>query len=458
MRSDGGGEPGDVLWCDEYALTMAQSFFLHEEDGDEVVFELFVRTLPRNRGYLIAAGLDSALEHLESLHCSGEAALFLEHQGIYTDGFLQRVRRVRFTGDVDGIAEGTPVGAATPLLRIRAPRLEATLVEGVLLAIINQQTLVATKAARIVDAAEGRAVWDFSLRRVHGPQAALGVARAAYLAGCAGTATVAAGHRYGIPTTGTMAHHFVLAFGPDREQAAFEQFLRDFPGRAVLLVDTYDTLRGVRHAIAAARTTGVPLAGIRLDSGDIGVLARQARKLLDDAGMREARIIASNDLDEYRIAALMRRQAPVDAFGVGTRLGTSSDAPALQGVYKLVEQCASGKPMPVMKHSRGKANDPGSHQVFRTDGVGDVVGMADEHLDGRPLLKPAMRQGARSQRAPSLTALRDSCIAQRSFLPAPVRALRSPRPWPVTHSPRLEALSEALSEGSLEWRGVKEVA
>lgn len=458
MPVNGGGEPGDVLWCDEYALTMAQSFFLHGQQDDEVVFELFVRTLPRNRGYLIAAGLDTALEHMEALHCSRESTRFLEQKSLYTKGFLQRLRSLRFTGDVDGIAEGTPVGSATPLLRIRAPRIEATLVEGVLLAIINHQTLVATKAARIVDAAQGRAVWDFSLRRVHGPHAALGVARAAYVAGFAGTATVAAGLRYGIPTTGTMAHHFVLAFGRDRERAAFEQFLGDFPGRAVLLVDTYDTLRGVRQAIAASRNTGVPLAGIRLDSGDIGVLARQARKLLDAAGMHDARIIASNDLDEYRIDALIRREAPVDAFGVGTRLGTSSDAPALQGVYKLVEQTSSGQPVPVMKHSRGKANDPGSHQVFRMEGVGDVIAMADEQLEGRPLLEPVMRQGARVHTAPSLDALRESCGAQRSLLPAPVRTLRAPHPWPVTHSPRLEALSEALSEGSPPWPGVKEVA
>jgi nicotinate phosphoribosyltransferase len=457
MPIDGGGAIGDVLWCDEYALTMAQSFFLHGQD-DEVVFELFVRNLPRGRGYLVAAGLDSALDHLEALHSSEQAIAFLRRQGIYTDGFLERLRGLRFGGDVDAIAEGTPVGAATPLLRIRARRLQGTLVEGVLLAIINHQTLIATKAARIVDAAAGRPVWDFSFRRVHGPEAALGVARAAFLAGCAGTATVAAGCRYGIPTTGTMAHHFVLAFGPDREQAAFEQFLRDFPGRAVLLVDTYDSVRGTERAIAASQATEIPLAGIRLDSGDIGRLARRARGLLDGAGMGDARIVASNDLDEYRIAALLHAGAPIDAFGVGTRLGTSADAPALQGVYKLVEQTVAGRRTPVMKHSRGKANDPGSHQVFRVEGLRDVIGMADEELEGRALLEPVLREGRRVGPAPSLAAVRASCLAQRALLPAAVRALRSPAVWPVSHSPRLEALSEALSESSQNGALIQEVA
>jgi nicotinate phosphoribosyltransferase len=440
-------EAGRGLWADEYALTMAQSFLLHGQDG-EVVFELFVRVLPPDRGYLIAAGLEQALDHLEALRFGDDDLAFLRDRGIGAEPFLDHLRTLRFTGDVDAVAEGTPIGAATPLLRIRAGRIEAGIVESALLALVNHQTLIATKAARVVDAAAGRAVWDFSLRRLPGPQAGPPVARAAYLAGCSGTATLYAGRQYGIPTTGTMAHHYVLAFGPDGEQRAFEQFLRDFPGRGVLLVDTYDTVRGVAHAIAASRATGVPLSGVRLDSGDIAALARSARAMLDDAGLGEARIVASNELDEFRIAALLEAGAPIDAFGVGTRLGTSDDAPSLGGVYKLVEQTVRGRRVPVMKHSTAKANDPGSHQVFRRDGEGDVVGMADEHLAGRPLLEPVMRGGRRTAPSPSLTAVRDHCTAQRAILPAEVRALRAPRAWPVSLSPRLVALSAQLSSGS----------
>ena len=355
-------DAGYGLHCDQYELTMAQAFLHAGRDG-EVTFELFVRSLPPNRGYLIAAGLEQALAYLEGLRFEAADLEWLTRQGIYQDDFLEHLASLRFGGRVDAIGEGTVTGAEVPLLRVTARRIEATLVESALLAIVNHQTMIASKAARVVDAAAGRPVWDFSLRRLHGPDAALGVARAAYIAGAAGTATAVAGRRLGIPTTGTMAHHYVLAFGPGGERAAFEAFLREYPGLAVLLVDTYDTERGVLNAIAASTATGVPLAGIRIDSGDLAAHARSARRTLDAAGMQAARIIASNDLDEYRIAALLGRGAPIDAFGVGTQLGTSADAPALGGVYKLVAQCEAGVDRPVMKLSSAKHTDPGVHQV-----------------------------------------------------------------------------------------------
>jgi nicotinate phosphoribosyltransferase len=437
-----------ALHTDEYALTMAQSFLHHGQTG-VVSFEMTVRTLPPVRGYLVAAGLEQVLAYLRSLRYEPSQLEFLSRQGIYSRDFLDHLSALRFTGAVYAMPEGTPFGAGEPLLRITAPRIEATLVESAVLALVNHQATIASKASRIVEAARGRAVWDFSLRRVHGPEAGVGVARAAYVAGCAGTATVAAGARLGIATTGTMAHHFVLAFGEDNEQAAFEQFLRDYPGRAVLLVDTYDTPRGVERAIAASRATGVPLAGVRLDSGDIAVLSRQTRALLDGAGMPDARIVASGDLDEYRIDALLSGDdpAPIDSFGVGTMLGTSPDAPSVGGIYKLVEQSRGSEMVPTMKVTSTKQTDPGAHQVFRC-GDRDVVALWDEKLDGEPLLGEVMRDGEVVVDLPSLDEIRSRCRAAVAALPPDVRRIVEPRQWMVERSPQLVALRDRiLAEG-----------
>jgi nicotinate phosphoribosyltransferase len=441
-----------ALHTDEYALTMAQSFFHHGQTGT-VSFEMTVRSLPDTRGYLVTAGLEQVLAFLLSLRYDAAGLEFLRSQGVFRPDFLDHLTALRFTGDVDAIPEGTPIGAGVPLLRVTAPRVEATVVESALLALVNHQTMIASKASRVVAAARGRSVWDFSLRRLHGPEAALGVARAAYIAGCAGTATVAAGMRLGIPTTGTMAHHFVLAFGEDNEQAAFEQFLRDYPGRAVLLVDTYDTVRGVDRAVAASRATGVSLAGVRLDSGDIAALARATRARLDAAGFGNARILASGDLDEYRIEDLLAAGAPLDSFGVGTMLGTSADAPSIGGVYKLVEQSRGHEMVPTMKVTSAKQTDPGAHQVFHTE-HGDVIALRDEEGSGEPLLQPVMAGGRVIVEPPSLDAIRARCRERVAALPAEVRAIRSPRQWPVERSPRLEALRGRLLADGGERAGV----
>lgn len=435
---------GYALHCDEYELTMAQSFLRHGETW-RAAFELSVRHLPRNRGYLVAAGLGTALDYLEGLRFEEDELEWLATRGIYGRPFIEHLRALRFTGDVDAIPEGTPIGAGEPLLRVVAPRVQATLVESALLAITNHQTTVATKTARIVGAAAGRPVLDFSLRRLHGPDAGVGVARAAWIAGVAGTATVVAGRVLGIPTTGTMAHQYVLAFGEDGEQAAFEQFLRDYPGRAYLLVDTYETLRGAERAIAASHATGVELAGVRLDSGDLAALSRDVRELLDAAGLPRAQIVASNDLDEWSIDALVRGGAPIDVFGVGTSLGTSSDAPALGGVYKLVaqEDRATGELRPVMKRSPEKVSDPGIHQVWRSDD-GDVIGLATDSLPGTPLLTPVMRDGARVGEPEPLEAARERCRALLPRLPERVRRLTDPEPLTVRSSRRLVDLRREL--------------
>ncbi len=430
------------LFCDEYVLTMAQSFWRHRENGT-ACFEMSVRHLPPQRGYLVVAGIEQVLACLGALRFTSRDVVYLAGTGTYDEAFLDFLSAVRFTGDVEAIREGTVVGADTPLLRVTAPRIEATLVETVLLAIVNHQTSIASKASRIVQAAQGRGVWDFSPRRAHGPEASLGVARAAYIAGAAGTSSVVAGERLGIPTTGTMAHHYVLAFGPDGEQAAYEQFLRDYPGRATLLIDTYDTVRGAELALAASRATGVALTGVRLDSGDTVELSRAVRARFDAAGLHAVRILASGDLDEDRITEILEARAPVDAFGVGTMLGTSYDAPALGGVFKLVAQEQDGSMQPVMKRSVDKESEPGMHQVFRTDD-GDVVALLDETLPGRALLEPAMVRGQAGD-VPSLTALREHCTAERARIPSPQRRLRDPEPWPVRRSNRLQALRASLA-------------
>jgi nicotinate phosphoribosyltransferase len=433
-----------ALFCDEYELTMSQSFWKHDQN-QTAAFELFVRHLPRSRGYLVCAGLEQALAHLQRLRFTDADLEHLASKQMYAPPFLEFLSALRFTGRVDAIAEGTAVGADVPLLRVTAARIEATLVESALLAIINHQTSIASKTARVVEAARGRPVWDFSLRRVHGPDAGLPVARAAYIAGAAGTATVVAGQRLSIPTSGTMAHHFVVMFGPQREQAAYEQFLRDYPSRAAVLVDTYDTLRGVDRAIAASRSTGVPLAGIRLDSGDLAELSKVARQRLDDAGMRQTSIIASGDLDEYRIEGLLDRGAPIDSFGVGTMLGTSYDAPALGGVFKLVAQEEHGAMRPVMKHSTDKTTDPGVHQVFRTE-AGDVLALDSERMPGRPLLAPVMDHGVVTAPLPELNEIRELCRREINALPPRARRIVDPEPVAIRRSDELTKLRAALED------------
>ncbi|HEX6538212.1 MAG TPA: nicotinate phosphoribosyltransferase [Candidatus Dormibacteraeota bacterium] len=434
------GEPY-ALYCDEYELTMAQSFLRHDQNG-LAAFELSVRTLPANRGYLVAAGLEQVLAHLGSLRFDDAAIDYLRGTGTYDTHFLQFLSAMRFTGNVDAVPEGTVVGADTPILRITAPRIEATLVESWVLATINHQTSIATKAARVVDAAGGRPVWDFALRRVHGPEAGVAVARAAYIGGAAGSATVVAGQRIGIPTTGTMAHHYVLLFGPHGEQAAYEQFLHDYPDRATLLIDTYDTVAAVDRVVAASQSTGVPVTGVRIDSGDLLTLSRAVRARLDAAGLAETRIVASGDLDEFRIHELLAHAAPVDAFGVGTMMGTSYDAPALGGVYKLVAQEHDGVMQAVMKHSTDKITEPGVHQVFRTED-GDAVGLDGEALTGRRLVERVMTAGT-SQDVPPLADIREHARDEVASLPAAVRRLTDPEPWPVRRSPALRALRRSL--------------
>ena len=444
------------LLTDQYELAMAASY-LRRGMNEVSVFELFVRHLPQRRDWLLAAGLGPALALVEAMRFGPRELDYLRSLG-FGEPFLDYLASFRFTGEIDALPEGTLVFANEPLVRVTAPRIEAQLLETLLLNQIDFQTAIATKAARIVLAIgggtpdrEGRLV-DFSPRRDHGVDAAMKAARAAALAGAGGTSNVAAAMRYGLRPVGTMAHSYVMSF--EHEEEAFRAFMEDWPDNAVMLVDTYDTPAGVLHAIAAARATGVRLRGVRLDSGDLDELSRVARASLDEAGMRDAQIVASGDLEERQIARLVAAGAPIDVWGVGTDLGTSRDSPAVGGVYKLVaDMPAPGRWRSVFKRSPAKATMPGPKQVFRrrVDGEmrGDVIASADETLAGEPLLVPVMRDGRRT-RAETLADIRARVAEELGSLPAPLRDLASgasPEPYPVSCSARLETLTERALAG-----------
>jgi nicotinate phosphoribosyltransferase len=449
---EGADDPGLLnaeqtsLLIDLYELAMASSF-LRRDMNETAVFELFVRQLPAGRDWLLVAGLGPALRLLTEMRFGDGELRFLEQIG-FDAPLLRYLEKFHFSGEIDAMAEGTVAFAGEPLVRVTGPRIEGQLLETLLLNQINFQTTIATKAARIVlaagggEAGAGERVIDFSPRRDHGVEAAMKVARAAAIAGVGGTSNVAAAMRYGLTPIGTMAHSYVLSFAD--EPTAFRAFMEDMPDNAIMLVDTYDTLEGVRNAIEAAEATGVPLMGVRLDSGDLAELARSARRLLDDAGRPDARIVASGDLDERQIASLVAAGAPIDSWGVGTELGTSPDAPALGGVYKLVADAAGGTPgwRAVWKRSPDKATVPAPKQVFRSyrDGVmaGDLIAEVSELQPGEALLERFVEGGELVRREP-LAALAQRAERGLASLPGDLRTLDSPtaRPYPVTYSERL---------------------
>lgn len=420
---------------------------------DTAVFELFVRRLPQTRRFLLAAGLEQAIEYAEQLRFTADDLEFLSDLGTFSSRFLDYLGTVRFTGSMHAMSEGTPFFADEPILRVTAPILEAQLLESRILNICHFQTLIASKAARCVIAAGGRHLVDFGLRRAHEADAGLLAARAAYLAGFDATATVEAGRRFGIPLSGTMAHSFIEAH--DREEQAFRNFLMSSPGATTLLVDTYDTERAVNRVIALtrsldARPDGRRIQAVRIDSGDLARQAYLARAMLDAAGCHDIQIVLSGGLDEHVIAELVTGGVPVDAFGVGTALDVSTDAPALDMAYKLEEY--AGKPR--RKRSPGKATWPGTKQVFRErDGSGglvrDLIALADEQTHGQPLLIPVMQQGRRIGSLPRLAEIREYCRRETQALPPTLRDLREgPSPFPVLISDTLRALAAQLDAGT----------
>ncbi|MCZ6446232.1 MAG: nicotinate phosphoribosyltransferase [Planctomycetota bacterium] len=382
-----------ALLTDLYELTMLQAY-LEKGLDQQAVFDLFVRRLPANRNYLIACGLDDVLRYLETLHFTAEALEYLASLGQFSKKFLDWLGALRFGGDVYAVAEGTPIFADEPILEVVAPLPQAQLVETFLLNQINFQTMIASKAARVVTAAAGRDVVEFGLRRLHGTDAGMKAARACFVAGASSTSNVLAGQVYGIPVTGTMAHSYIEAH--DSELDAFRAFASVFP-QAILLVDTYDTLGGVGNVVRLAEELGddFQIRGVRLDSGDLAALARESRRILDQAGLHDVEVFASGSLDEYAVADLVAKAAPITGFGVGTRMGVSADAPCLDTAYKLVGYAGQAR----MKLSAEKSNLPGQKQVWRIESGSqashDIIGLHDEGIDGRPLLVKVMQGGRR---------------------------------------------------------------
>lgn len=428
-----------ALFTDLYEITMAQAYMAEGMSGT-AVFETFFRKLPQGRSYVMAAGLPDVLDFLEAFRFSETDIDYLRQLGLFTTEFLHSLAAVRFTGDVWAVPEGTVVFPNEPIVQVIAPIVEAQLVETFVVNQIHLQCVLASKAARVVEAARGRPVVDFGARRAHGTDAALKAARAGYLAGMAGTSNLLAAYQYEIPAFGTMAHSFIQAF--DDELTAFAAFARLYPG-TTMLVDTYDTLRGVDHVIELVGR-GFDVAGIRLDSGDLGALSKAARARLDAAGMSHLEVFASSGLDEYRIAALMSDGCPIDAFAVGTKVVVAQDAPALDMAYKLVEYDGVGR----TKFSSDKVIYPGRKQVVRRrEGglfAGDTVGSPAEELDGDPLLVPVMKNGRRVPQ-PDLTASRNRARRQIDQLPPRLRSLGpTGSSYPVDVSPGIVSALESL--------------
>ena len=442
---------GMALFTDLYELTMAASYFQHHMFAP-ATFSLFVRTLPPDRGFLVAAGLTDVIHYLENLSFSDEDMAYLRQTGRFRPQFLDYLSGLRFTGEVRALAEGQICFANEPIVEITAPIIEAQLIETFVLNAIHLQTLIASKAARCFHAAQGRSLVDFSLRRTHGIDAGMKVARASYLAGFIGTSNVLAGKLYGLPCYGTMAHSFIESF--DDESDAFTAYANTFPDDTALLIDTYDTITGAHHAARvgqALQQRGHQLRGVRLDSGDLLSLSKDARNILDAAGLVATKIYASGGLNEQEIARLIAAGAPIDVFGVGTDMGVSADAPALEIAYKLVEYAGQ----PRLKLSSKKVSILGEKQVFRitnTDGQfeQDLLGLREQSLDEvtntidvppariSPLLEKVMDGGRLVRSLPSLEESRSLFLREFARLPHPYKALHSPAVYPMDLTPRLE--------------------
>jgi nicotinate phosphoribosyltransferase len=425
------------LFADLYELTMAQAYYAEGMD-QLAVFELAFRQLPRTRNFVVAAGFTDILDFLSAFRFTEDDLEYLRMRREFKDEFLKWLATLRFSGDVYAVPEGTVVFPNEPLLQVIAPIIEAQLIETFVLNQIHFQSIAATKTARVVAAAQGRAVIDFGSRRSHGSDAALKVARATYLAGGDGTSNVLAGKIYGIPVFGTMAHSYIQAH--DQESASFESFAALYP-ETTLLVDTYDTLGGVRKVIELSHKLGhrFQIRALRLDSGDLGSLAFQTRKMLDEAGLQDVQIFASSGLDEYTIEELVHSGAPIDAFGVGTKMAVIADAPELDMAYKLVEYAGKGR----LKLSTKKLLYPGRKQVFRQFGkgtmIGDVIGRFDESLAGEQLLKPLMVRGQPAAQV-KLAESRKRLQCELQTLPDHLRGLEPGQPqYPVSFSEQLQA-------------------
>ena len=439
------------LLTDLYQLTMLQAYFA-QGMNDIAVFEFFVRRLPRNRNFLMAAGLEQVLQFLENLRFTGEELDWVRKSGRFSRDFPDQLAKLRFTGDVHAMPEGTLFFADEPILRVTAPIAQAQLVESRLINLLHFQTLVTSKAARVVLTAPGKLLVDFGMRRAHGAEAALFAARASYIAGFDGTSHVLAGAEFGIPTFGTMAHSFMEAH--DSEALAFEHFARAQPENVTLLIDTYDT-EAAAHKVAQLaprlKQAGITVKAVRIDSGDLALHARNVRRILDTAGLKEIGIFSSGSLDEHALRSLLSQGAPIDGFGVGTSMVTSADAPFLDCAYKLQEYAGRAR----RKRSEGKATWPGRKQVYRAydaSGVmtGDVLTLENNTQPGEALIRPMMRNGKRVRAPETLEDIRRRAAEQLQRLPRHLRALEDAPPYPVSVAPALRELAMAVDRGVIQ--------
>jgi nicotinate phosphoribosyltransferase len=439
------------LLVDLYELTMAEGYFYYKRDH-LATFDLFVRKMPPNRSYLVAAGLEDALDYIINLRFKQEELRYLNELNVFSRDFLGYLKNFRFRGDIWAMPEGTIFFANEPLIRVTGPIIEAQIIESFLLNTIGLQTMIASKANRVVTAAKGRKVYDFSLRRTHGVDAGLKVGRAAYLAGFSGTSNVLAGESYHIPVVGTMAHSYVMSFRYEID--SFLAYSNLFPRRTILLVDTYDTKKGIQNAITIGlylKEQGYRLEGIRLDGGNILGLSKLARRMFDRAGLGYVKIFASGNLDEFRIHGLLSRGAKIDSFGVGTNMGTSNDAPYLDVVYKISEVSdRKNNFLPTMKFSPGKATYPGRKQVFRAFAkdkkfVKDIIGLDGEDIKGEPLLKRMLHKGQITYKSENLDRARKRLQDNLRQLPQSLRGIYARHKYTVEISAGLKKLQRLLT-------------
>ena len=444
------------LFTDFYELTMCAAYF-DNNNFAPATFDLFIRRLPENRSYFLFTGLEQVLLYLQSIKFNESHLVYLERQG-FDEQFLNYLRDFKFTGEVWAVPEGTVAFPNEPLIRITAPIIEAQIVETFLLNTVNLQTTMSTKASRVVNAAKGKPVIEFGLRREHGVDAGMKVARSSYIAGCRGTSNVLAGMVYDIPVFGTMAHSFIMSY--PRELDAFRAFVKTFPDNSTLLIDTYDDIAGLEKAIIVAKeleAKGFQLGGVRLDSGDLAENSKKVRKILDDNSLKYVKIFVSGDLDEFRIDKLLRKGAAIDSFGVGTKMGTSSDRPYIDVIYKLCETMTTPDVYsPVMKLSTNKLTLPGRKQVYRYKDSGgnymrDVIALASETIDdAEPLLVNVMSEGKLTYALPSLNQIRLFASENLSKLPEKYKAITEVETYPVELSQNLQTLSKILREKIVE--------
>lgn len=434
-----------TMLTDLYQITMNAAYYARNKN-DLATFDLFIRKLPKDWGFFIANGIEDAIDYATNISFSEEDIDYLRDQEIFNEDYLNKLRNFKFTGEIYAVKEGTPVTANTPILRVTAPRSEAQFLETMLLNTINFQTMISTKANRIVNAATPAKVVDFGLRRAQEKDAAVKGTRAAFVGGVSATSNVLAGKEYNIPISGTQAHSFVMSFPTELE--AFREYAKTFPNNSTLLIDTYDTIQGAKNAAIAGKeleAEGKKLIAVRLDSGDIAELSKQVRKILNNAGLPYVKIIASNDLNEYKITELKNNGSRIDGYGVGTELITAKPIAAIPGVYKLVEDEEGAK----IKLSEGKKSYPGNKQIYRVEENGqnlyDILALEGENVSGTPLLEKVVENGERIHPRRSLEEIRSYCLEQVAKMPASSKDLVA-TPYEFRESPGLKNLVVKLTK------------